>query len=146
MHFYPQLKEILFFCFFIFLYSVNLEAAEPLPEKFLQIDGKIVEDGEHVRLGWAKLTGTKNGRVSIQRRILGEKNKELWQSIASARSFARGYIDKASQSDVAYEYRVSRSSKEKIETGYWVAGNHLPAQKNRGIALICFKELKCQGA
>jgi hypothetical protein len=61
---------------------------------------------------------------------------ESWQSIASVRSFARVYVDKAVQSGVAYEYRISRPSKEKIETGYWVTGRNLPTQENHGVAIV----------
>lgn len=136
MHSYKQLKKILFFCFLAFLFSGNLGAAETLPEQFLQIDGNIVEDGSRVKISWSKVTGTKSGRVSIQRRILGQTNKESWRNIASVRSFARVYIDKVSQSSIAYEYRISRPSKERIETGYWVTGRNVPAQENHGEAIV----------
>ena len=128
--------KILFFCFFAFLLYGNLGAAETLPEHFLQVDGKVVEDGSHIELSWPKANGTKNGRVTIQRRLLGQTNKESWQSIASVRSFARLYRDKTSQLGVAYEYRISRPSKERVETGYWVTGRNVPAQEHRGVAIV----------
>lgn len=140
MHSYQRLKNILFFCSFTFLFSGNLEAAETLPERFLQVDGKIVEDGSHIEISWSKVTGAKNSHVNIQRRILGQTNKESWQSIASVKSFTGVYVDKVGQSGVAYEYRISRTSKGKIETGYWVTGRNLPAQENRGVAIIIIDE------
>jgi len=136
VHSYRQLKEILFFCFFPLLFSGNLGAAKTLPEQFLQINGKVVEDGSSVEISWPKVNGTKNGRVNIQRRILGQTNKASWQSIASLRSVARVYRDKTSQPGFAYEYRISRPSKERIETGYWVAGRNVPAEENRGVAIV----------
>ena len=55
-----KLKEILCFCFFTFLFSGNLlGAAETLPEQFLQIDGKILEDRARVEISWPKVNGTK---------------------------------------------------------------------------------------
>jgi len=140
VHSYRQLQEILFFCIFAYLFSGSLGAAESLPERFLPLDGKIVEGEAQVEINWPKASGSNIGRVSIQRRILGQTNKESWQSIASIRSFARVYLDKGIQSGVAYEYRISRSSKEMIETGYWATGLNLPAEENRGVALVVVDE------
>jgi len=142
VNFYRQLKEILFFCAFIFLFSGNLVAAEKaLPEQFLQLDGKITEDGSRVEISWPKAaTGVKTGRISIQRRILGETTKESWQHIASVRSFSRVYADKVNPKGEAYEYRVSRPSKKKLETGYWVTGRNLQAQDNNGVAIVIVDE------
>jgi len=75
VHSYSQVQEVLFFCFLTFLFSGNLGAAEALPERFLELDGKIVDDGTRVEFNWSKATGTKIGRVGIQRRILGETYK-----------------------------------------------------------------------
>ena len=140
MRSYRQLQETLFCCFFAFLFSGNLEAAEPLPERFLSIDGEIAEDGARVEINWPKASGSKSGRVSIQRRILGQTGKESWQSIASVIGIARVYWDEKVQPGVAYEYRISRPGKKKIETGYWVTGLDLPAQENRGVALVVVDE------
>ena len=128
MHCYRALREILFFCLFISL-SLSLSlgiagAVEPIPEGILEIDGKIAEDGTTIEISWAKAAGSGVDRVSIQRRILGETFKASWQSIASLRSFARVYVDEDVQPGVAYEYRISRPSKEKIETGYWTTGRY----------------------
>ncbi len=131
-----EMAACLFICSFIFFFSGNIGAAETLLEQFLQIDGKVVEDGSSVEISWPKVNGTKNGRVNIQRRILGQTNKVSWQSIASVRSVARVYRDKTSQPGVAYEYRISRPSKERIETGYWVAGRNVPVQEHRGVAIV----------
>jgi hypothetical protein len=137
---YRQLPEILFYCFFAYLLSGNLRAAEPSPERFLPLDGEIVEDGALVELNWSKASGSNIGRINIQRRILGQTNIESWQSIASVKSFARVYLDKGVRSGVAYEYRISRPGKEKIETGYWATGLNLPAQENKGVALVVVDE------
>jgi hypothetical protein len=137
---YRQFQETLFCCFLAFLFSGNLGAAEPLPERFLSIDGEIAEDGALVEINWSKASGSKVGRVSIQRRILGQTGKESWQSIASVKGFSRVYSDKKVQPGVAYEYRISRPSKKWIETGYWATGWDLPAQEVRGVALVVVDE------
>ena len=137
---YRQLREILFTCFLTFLLTGNLGAAEPLPERFLPLDGEIAEDGTSVEINWPKASGSSVGPVSIQRRILGQTDKESWQSIASLRSFARIYLDEDIRPGVAYEYRVSRSSKKKIETGYWATGLNLPARESQGVALVVVDE------
>ena len=115
-------------------------AADPLPGRSLQIDGKISDDGTRVELQWAKSNGTKIGRIKIQRRVLGETRKASWMSIASARSFTRLYTDDTVRPGVAYEYRVSRPSHEQIETGYWVTGRNLVAEENRGKAIVVVDE------
>jgi len=140
VHSYRQLQKFLLLCFFIFLFSGNSGAAESVPERFLPIDGEIAEDGALVEINWSKASGSSIGRVSIQRRILGQTGKESWQSIASLKSFARVYLDKEVRPGVAYEYRVSRPSKEQIETGYWATGLDLPAEENRGVALVVVDE------
>ena len=140
MHSYRQPQEILFFCFFAFLFSWNLGAAKSLPERFLALDGDIVEGEAQIEISWPKAIGSNIGRISIQRRILDQTSKESWQSIASIRSFARVYLDKEIRSGVAYEYRISRPSKEQIETGYWVTGLDLPAQENKGVVLLVVDE------
>lgn len=136
MNSYLKLKGTLFCCVFSFLSSGNVAVAETIPEQFLQLDGKITEDGSRIEISWPKATGAKTERISIQRRILGETSKGSWQRIASARSFSRVYIDKSIESDIAYEYRISRPSKKKVETGYWVTGRNLPAQENNGVAIV----------
>ena len=140
-----QLQRILIYCVFTFLVSSSLTAAEPLPEGSLSIDGNISEDGTRIELNWAKSSGSAVGRVSIQRRILGETYKESWQSIASLRSFARVYVDEDVEPDIAYEYRISRPSKEKIETGYWTTGRNLPAHENQGVAIVIVDETLAEG-
>ena len=140
MHSYRQLRDILFYCLFFLLFMGVAGAAEPIPERFLSIDGKISEDGAAIELNWAKAAGKNVDRVSIQRRILGETYKESWLSIATLRSFVRVYVDKKIQPGIAYEYRVSRPSKEKIETGYWTTGRNLPAQENQGVAIVIVDE------
>ena len=93
MHYYRQLQGILVFCCFAFLLSGRSGAAETLPEQFLPLDGEIGEDGAHVEINWSKASGSNVGRISVQRRILGQTDKESWQSIAFAKSFARIYLD-----------------------------------------------------
>jgi len=137
---FKQLSKILPYASFYFIFVAGLAAAEALPEKFLLIDGHIAEDGSRIQISWPKPTGTKNGRVTIQRRTLGEKSKSSWKSIASLRSFTRVYTDTEIQSGTAYEYRISRPSKKKIETGYWVAGHHVPAVENQGVAIVLVDE------
>ena len=144
MHSYRPLREILFYCLFLFL-SLFLfpgvsGAAEPIPEQFLPLDGKISEDGAAIEINWSKATGTNVDRVNIQRRILGETHKGSWQSIASLKSFVRVYVDEDIKPGVAYEYGISRPSKERIETGYWTTGRNLPAQENQGVAIVIVDE------
>ena len=126
----------LFFCVLALLLSGNLAAAKTLPEQFLQLDGKIAEDGSHVEISWPKATAKTIERISIQRRVLGKTSKKSWQNIASVRSFSQVYTDKTVQLGVAYEYRISRLSKKKRETGYWATGRDLLALDNRGIAIV----------
>jgi hypothetical protein len=145
VHFYRPLRDILYFLLLIFLISGNAGAAVPIPERFLSIDGKISEDGALIELNWSKATGRNVDRVDIQRRILGETYKESWQSIASLRSFIRVYEDKEVKPGVAYEYRISRPSKERIETGYWTTGRNLPAQENQGVAIVIVDESLVSG-
>ncbi len=140
-----QLQNSLIYCFLILYLSGNIAVAGPLQEQFLALDGQIDEDGTGVELSWAKAAGSKVGRATIQRRILNQTGKASWQSIGSTRSFARVYLDKEVRSGVAYEYRVSRPSKEQIETGYWVAGRDLTAQENRGVALVVVDETIAEG-
>ncbi len=140
MHFCRQLKYFLSLCIVTFYLPGGLATAAPLPEISLQLDGKMADDGSRIELNWPKASGSKIGRISVQRRILGQTNKESWQSIASLRSFVRLYVDKGVRSGVAYEYRISRPSKEKIETGYWVTGHNLPAQENHGVAIVIVDE------
>ncbi len=71
---------------------------------------------------------------------MDQTGKESWQSIASVSGIARVYLDKKVQPGVAYEYRISRPGKKKIETGYWATGRDLPAQENRGVALVVVDE------
>jgi len=140
VHSYRRLQGVVIICLSTFLFPGNLGAAESIPERFLAIDGKIAENGASVEISWSRATGSKVGRVSIQRRILGEIYKESWKNMTSVRSFARIYVDQAVQTGVAYEYRISRPSKEKIETGYWVTARNLPAQENHGVAIVIVDE------
>ena len=114
----------------------NAAANEPPPERSLQIDGRINADGTRVELQWAKSSGTRIGRIGIERRVLGETYRSSWQKIASVRSFARRYEDDRVRPGTAYEYRISRPSRERIETGYWTTGVNLPAEENRGVAIL----------
>ncbi len=140
MNSYLQFQRTLFSCFFTLLFAGNLGAEVTLPERFLALDGKVDEDSSGVEISWEKAAGSKVGRVGIQRRTLGQTGKASWRDIASTRSFVRIYLDKDVQSGIAYEYRVSRPSKEQIETGYWVAGRDLPTLENRGVALVVVDE------
>lgn len=115
-------------------------ATDSFPERSLQIDGKISDDGTRVELQWAKSSGKKIGRIKIQRRILGETGRDSWMSIASVRSFSRLYSDDTVRPGVAYEYRVTRPSQEQIETGYWATGRYLAAEENRGVAIVLVDE------
>ncbi len=137
---YLRLQETLLVCFFSFGLLGNLAAAESLAEGVLQLDGEIIDNGKTVKLSWSRASGSNVGRVSIQRRVLGQTGKESWQSIGSLRSFARIYLDTEFQSGVAYEYQVSRPSKEKTETGYWATGLNLPVRENQGVALVVVDE------
>ena len=66
VHFYRPLRGILFYCLFFLLFSGVAGAAEPIPERFLSIDGKISEDGASIELNWGNATGTNVDRVTIQ--------------------------------------------------------------------------------
>jgi hypothetical protein len=138
VHSYQQLKEILFYCFLAFFFSGYLGAAEPLPERFLWLDGELVEEGDLVQINWPEKSASKTGPVSIQRRVLGQTDKESWQEIASVKGSV--YLDKQIQPGIPYEYRISRAGKKKTETGYWVTGRELPAEENRGVALVVVDE------
>ena len=137
---YRPLRLILVFCCFVFLIDGNAGAAEPIPEQFLAVDGRISEDGARVEINWARATGSNVDRVSIQRRILGETFKASWQDIASLSGVSRVYVDEDVEPGVAYEYRISRSGKNKTETGYWTTARNLPAQEQRGVALVIVDE------
>ena len=137
---YRILRDILYPCLFIFLIPGNAGAAEPIPERVLTLDGKIAEAGAPVEISWSRATGTGVDRVSIERRTLGETYKGSWQNVASLRSFTRVYVDEDVQPGIAYEYRISRPAKEKIETGYWTAGRNLPAEENKGVAIVVVDE------
>ncbi len=140
MKVYRRICAILCLGLFTLSLSWTSGATDPLPERSLQIDGKISEDGTRVDLQWAKSNGTQIGRIKIQRRVLGETRKTSWMSIASARSFARLYADDRVRPGVAYEYRISRPSHEQIETGYWVTGRNLAAEEDRGVAIVVIDE------
>ena len=102
-------------------------------------------DGSRVEINWPKASGSSIGSVSIQRRVLGQTDKESWQKIDSVKGIVRVYSDNQVQPGIAYEYRISRPGKKKIETGYWVAGRDLPAEENRGIALVVVDETLAGG-
>ena len=138
MRFYGHLQKAVCFCCFVFLLSGRTWAAEPLPEKSLQLDGKISTDGSTVELSWPK--AAKGGSVDIQRRELGQTGKASWQAIASVTGIARVYRDDTVKPGIAYEYRVSRPTRKKIETGYWVTGHEIPAVEKRGTALVVVDE------
>ena len=140
MKVYLQFCATICLALFTLAFSGNSGTAEPLPERSLQIDGEITEDGTRVRLSWARSADKKVGRISIQRRVLGETNKASWLSLASARSFARLYTDDTTRAGVAYEYRVSRPSQQRVETGYWVTGRNLVAEETRGVAIVVVDE------
>ncbi|MCP4472483.1 MAG: hypothetical protein GY815_17700 [Gammaproteobacteria bacterium] len=115
-------------------------AAAPVEQRSLSLEGQISSDGKMVEFNWPRATGSKVGRVSIQRRVLGQSGKQSWKDHASVRGFARIYRDKNIQPGIAYEYRISRPSKERIETGYWTTGLNLPAEEIRGVALVVVDE------
>jgi hypothetical protein len=140
VHFCRQLREILLYCLFIPLFPGVAVAAAAIPEAFLPIDGEIAEDGATIEISWAKAADWGVDPVSIQRRVLGQTYKVSWGSIASLRNFARVYVDENVKPGVAYEYRISRPSKEKIQTGYWTTGRHLPALEKQGVAIVIVDE------
>lgn len=121
------------------LLSVGASAAPSKPAS-LALDGRLSGDGNMIELSWPGANGTRVGRVSIQRRTLGQTGKQSWKDHASVRSFARIYRDEEVKPGIAYEYRISRPSKQRIETGYWVTGSNLPAEENRGVALVVVDE------
>ena len=137
---YHRIYIILCTCLLVLAASGKPGAADSLPERSLQIDGKISEDGTRVDLQWTKANGTKVGRIKIQRRTLGESGRASWVSIASVRSFSRLYSDDTVQPGIAYEYRVSRPSQEQVETGHWATGRYLPAEEYRGFAIVLVDE------
>ncbi len=140
MKVYRRIYAILCVGLFTLSFSWISGATDPLPERSLQIDAKIVEDGTRVELSWTKSKGTKIGRISIQRRVLGDTHKGSWLTIASTKGFARLYLDDTVRPGVAYEYRISRPSQEQIETGYWATGRNLAAEENRGVAILVVDE------
>jgi hypothetical protein len=140
VHFYQVFQNFLFLCLLTILFSGSTGAADSLPERFLKLDGEIVQDGDRIEINWSKASGSNIDPVIIQRRVLGQTDKESWQKIASVKGIKRFYIDKQVQPGIAYEYRVSRASQKKIETGYWATGRDLPAEEKRGIALVVVDE------
>jgi len=124
----------------VLLLSGTASAADPPALRSLALDGQISADGERVEFNWPRAAGSKVGRVTIQRRILGQTGNQSWKDHASVRGFARIYQDKDIQPGIAYEYRISRPSKERIETGYWTTGLKLPAEENRGVVLLVVDE------
>ncbi|MCP4471145.1 MAG: hypothetical protein GY815_10740 [Gammaproteobacteria bacterium] len=137
--FQPLLK---FLCFHLLalMLSTTLSAAEPPKHLSLALDGRISNDGKQVEFSWPKARGSKVGRISIQRRVLGQSGKQSWKDHASVRGFARIYQDKGIQPGVAYEYRFFRPSKKQAETGYWATGLNLPAKESRGVAIVVVDE------
>ncbi|MCP4765605.1 MAG: hypothetical protein GY875_04975 [Gammaproteobacteria bacterium] len=130
------LPKFLFLHLLALLLSGAASAAETPAQRSLTLSGQISTDGEQVEFNWPKAAGSKVGRVTVQRRFLGETGNQSWQDHASVRGFARIYQDKDIQPGIAYEYRISRPSKERVETGYWTTGLKLPAEENRGVALL----------
>jgi len=128
---------LIYFCSLVLL---SVAAAAAQQERSLAFDGKIASDGGAVELSWPKASGSKPGQVAIQRRILGQTGRETWQKLDSVRGFARIYLDEDVRPGIAYEYRVSRPSKELLESGYWATGVNLPAQENKGVALVVVDE------
>jgi hypothetical protein len=122
------------------LLSSNQATAAPIPQRSLALEGQISNSGDQVEFSWPRASGTKVGRVTIQRRILGQSGKQSWQDLASVRSFTRVYQDNEVQPGIAYEYRFFRPSKEQTETGHWTTGLNLPAEENRGVALVVVDE------
>jgi hypothetical protein len=122
------------------LAGANPAAAEPIAQRSLALEGEIAGDGSRVEFDWPRATGSKVGRVEIQRRLLGQTGKQTWRNLESVRSFARVYRDEDVRPGVAYEYRISRPSKERIDTGYWTTGVQVPAVEQRGVALVVVDE------
>ncbi len=118
------------------LLGANPAPAEPIAERSLALAGEIADDGSWVEFNWPKATGSRVGRVTIQRRLLGQTGTQTWRDLDSVRGFARIYRDEDVRPGVAYEYRISRPSKERVETGYWATGVELPAEEQRGVALV----------
>lgn len=140
VNFYYTLRCILFCFLFLLLPSVVSAAAKSIPELSLPMDGKISEYGTTVELNWKMATATNIDSVIIQRRILGKTNKESWQVIATFNEDVQVYLDKEIKLGIAYEYRISRTCKEQVETGYWTTGRNLTAQENRGTAIVVVDE------
>jgi hypothetical protein len=135
-----RLWQVLFLGCLVSLLPGNALAADTVLKRSLALDGKITNNGESVEFNWSRASGSKVGRVSILRRELGQSGRSSWQDLASVRGFARIYEDKDFRLGVAYEYQFFRPSKEQIDTGYWVTGLNLPAEENRGMALLVVDE------
>lgn len=135
-----ELPLALLSCLFVMLLSCNTATAEALPQRSLALDGTIIGAGESIEFNWPKATASKVGRITIERRILGQTGTHTWKQIGSVRSFARIYRDEAFRPGVAYEYRVSRPGKELVETGYWATGLNLEANDTRRVALLVVDE------
>jgi hypothetical protein len=137
---FRRLRRALFFGLLTFLPWSSSAAEGPIPQRSLALEGQIFDDGKFVEFSWPRAMGSRVGRVIIQRRVLGQTGNKTWQEIATVRGFARIYRDEDIEPGVAYEYRISRPSKELIETGYWVTGVQVAAEENRGVALIVVDE------
>ena len=122
------------------MFLLSPETAKATPERSLALEGIIIDDANAIEFKWPGASGSKVGRVTIERRFLGQSGKHTWQQIGSIRSFARIFRDTEFRPGIAYEYRVSRPSKERIETGYWTAGTNLESNDKSGIALLVVDE------
>ncbi len=131
-----RLRQALLLICLASLWPGNALAADTPLKRPLALDAKISSDHGSIQFNWPRATGTKVGRVSIQRRELGQTGRDSWQDHGSVRGFARIYKDKDIRSGIAYEYRFFRPSAERVETGYWAGGLNLPANESRGVALV----------
>ena len=126
------MRKIISISKLIFLLSSDAVFAQNSAEKSLTLDGQIAADGSAVTLSWFTAEPPRTGSATVKRRLYGQVGGEQWQTIAPALGPVMRFIDKTITPGVAYEYQVTRTTRDILDVGYWVTGVELPAQASRG--------------
>jgi hypothetical protein len=124
----------------VFLLGSEAAFAQNSAEKSLALDGQIAADGHSVTLNWFTAEPPRTGSATVKRRIYGQVGGEHWQTIGPALGPVMRFIDKTIEPGVAYEYQVTRTTRDILDVGYWLTGVELPAQAQRGKAYVLVDE------
>ena len=111
-------------------------AAQEMTEKSLPLTGSMAPDGSAVMLDWFDTDRARVGSVAVDRRLLGEKGAVNWRPLAHDLGITMRFTDDTTAPGIAYEYRVTRSGREIIDLGYWIAGTDIPPVIARGRAYV----------